>query len=70
MLKGLHRVTAEFKPMAFLSVHPNSISGLGGSDEAWLKEIHASSYEGINMDRSTVDKFEFMKYILIDKKEY
>ena len=56
--------------MAFLSVHPNSISGLGGSDEAWLKEIHASSYEGINMDRSTVDKFEFMKYILINKKEH
>jgi len=70
VLRGARRVMAEFKPMVFLSVHPNQIIALGGSDEALLKEIHRSGYELINIDGSAVDKFECIEYQLIAKEEH
>jgi len=67
VLRGARETIAEFKPMIFLSVHPNQIRALGGSDAALLKEIHRSGYEICNIDGSAVDEFECIEYILIAK---
>ena len=69
VLKGARRVIKEFKPMIFLSVHPNAIRALEESDDALLNEIHASGYQVTNIDGSAVDEFECIEYILTDKLE-
>ena len=69
VLRGATDTIKRFKPLIFLSVHPNQILKLGGSEEILLEVIHSLGYSLSNIDGTQIDEFECLEYLMTAKKE-
>tara|TARA_Y100000591_G_scaffold150719_1_gene129593 strand:+ start:2616 stop:3443 length:828 start_codon:yes stop_codon:yes gene_type:complete len=68
VLRGAKETMKRFKPIIFLSVHPNQILQLGGSEEDLLEIINYCGYSISNIDGSQIDKFESVEYLMTANK--
>jgi len=70
VLRGAQETLKKFKPLIFLSVHPNQLTQLGESEETLVEVIHSCGYSISNVDGSKIEKFESIEYLMTVNKEH